>query len=218
MQLRTEAYLEQRRRWPARGRHILTQFEDESVVVYQAYRPEIGHFAARHGYFGGAFSLGRMSWIKPNFLWMMYRSGWGSKEGQEVTLAVWLRRAAFDAILRQAVHSTFVPEVYPSAADWQRAVAGSSVRLQWDPDHDPAGDKVERRAIQLGLRGDVLARYAREWTLRIEDVSSFVEEQRPHARAAACERLILPREEVYPVADADTARRLGVDVIQDAAD
>jgi hypothetical protein len=38
------------------------------VVVYQAYRPEIGHFAAQHGYFGGSFSLDRMSWIKPNFL------------------------------------------------------------------------------------------------------------------------------------------------------
>jgi len=27
-----------------------------------------------------------MSWIKPNFLWMMYRCGWGTKEGQQVTL------------------------------------------------------------------------------------------------------------------------------------
>src|SRR5205085_10398421 len=98
MKLKTEPYLEQQQRWPASGRHILAQFDDESVVVYQAYRPEIGHFAAQHGYFGGAFSLGRMSWIKPNFLWMMFRSGWGTKEGQEVTLAVWLRRPAFDAI------------------------------------------------------------------------------------------------------------------------
>ena len=42
-----------------------------------------------HGYFGGDhFSLNRMSWVKPNFLWMMYRSGWGQKEGQVVVLAV----------------------------------------------------------------------------------------------------------------------------------
>jgi uncharacterized protein DUF4291 len=217
MQLETAPYLEQRQRWPLAGRHILAQFDEESVVVYQAYRPEIGHFAAQHGYFGGAFSLGRMSWIKPNFLWMMYRCGWGTKEGQEVTLAVWLRRAAFDAILRQAVHSTFVPEVYPSAAEWQRAVAGSSVRLQWDPDHDPTGDKVERRAIQLGLRGDVLARYAREWVLHIEDISEFVAKQRHRARPEGYDRLILPREEVYPVEDA-ASRRLGVDALQDPND
>src|SRR2546423_13486446 len=128
MNLKTEPYLEQRQRWPTSGRHILAQFDDESVVVYQAYRPEIGHFAAEHGYFGGPFSLDRMSWVKPNFLWMMFRSGWGTKEGQEVTLAVWLRRAAFDAILREAVHSTFVREVYASAADWNRAVKNSDVR------------------------------------------------------------------------------------------
>ena len=47
----------------------------------------VGKIPVKNGYFGGAFSLDRMSWIKPNFLWMMFRSGWGTKEGQEVTLA-----------------------------------------------------------------------------------------------------------------------------------
>ncbi len=207
----TEPYLEQQRLWPDRGRHILAQFDDESVVVYQAYRPEIGHFAAAHGYFGGPFSLDRMSWVKPNFLWMMYRSGWGTKPGQEVTLAVRVRRPAFDSLLHEAVHSTFVPEVYPDHADWQRAVAASSVRLQWDPDHDPTGLKLERRALQLGLRGEPLARYAREWVLAIKDVSPFVEEQRGHARPEDHARLVVPRERVYPVQDAAVAARLGVD-------
>jgi hypothetical protein len=173
MQLRTAPYLEQKQRWPLSGRHILAQFDEESVVVYQAYRPAIGHFADQHGYFGGDFSLGRMSWIKPNFLWMMFRSGWGTKEGQEVTL---------------------------------------------DPDHNPTGHKVERRAIQLGLRGDVLARYAREWVVRIEDVSAFVAEQRPHAQPDAFDRLILPREEVYPVTDPAVARRLGIGALQSPGD
>ena len=101
----------------------------KSIIVYQAYRPAIGHFAAQHGYFGGPFSLGRMSWIKLNFLWMMYRCGWASKEGQEVVLAVRLKRTAFDEILRRAVHSTFVPEVYESETAWKEAVARSDVRL-----------------------------------------------------------------------------------------
>ena len=59
MKLMTEPYLAQERRWPARGRHILAQYEADSVVVYQAYGAEIGHFAARHGYFGGPFRLSR---------------------------------------------------------------------------------------------------------------------------------------------------------------
>ena len=209
MNLVTKRYLAQAGWWPASGCRILAQFDAESVVVYQAYRPAIGHFAARHGYFGGEWSLGRMSWIKPNFLWMMYRSAWGTKEGQEVTLAVRLRRGAFDEILGLAVHSTFVPEVYGEHETWKQAVARSDVRVQWDPDHGPSGNALERRAIQLGMRGDVLARYAREWLLGIEDISDFVREQRANA-VAPYERLITPKEEVYPVADPEVATRLGV--------
>jgi hypothetical protein len=209
MNLITEPYTIQKARWPKSGRHILAQFDDESVVVYQAYRPAIGDFAARHGYFGGGFGLGRMSWIKPNFLWMMYRSGWGTKEGQEVTLAVRLRRDAFDEILRLAIHSSYVPEVYGTPEEWKRAVAGSDVRLQWDPDHGPSGNPVERRAIQLGLRGDVIARYAREWLLDIQDISEFVAEQRANA-TAPYDGLITPKEEVYPVDEPEMAVRVGL--------
>src|SRR5579862_2379197 len=109
MNLRTENYLMQLKRWPRTGRHILAQFDAESVVVYQAFRPQIGHFAAAHGAFGAGFSLNRMSWIKPNYLWMMYRSGWAGKEGQEVVLAIRLRRPAFEEILAVAVPSGFDP-------------------------------------------------------------------------------------------------------------
>ena len=215
MNLRTEKYLEQRDRWPKSGRHILAQYDDESVVVYQAYRPAIGDFAAAHGYFGGAFSLSRMSWIKPNFLWMMYRSGWATKPGQEVVLAVCLKRAAFDEILSHAVHSSFVAEIYGSREDWKERVKKSDVRLQWDPDHAPGGAKEERRAIQLGLRGDVLRRYAREWVLDIEDVSDFVAEQRQNVHAQT--ELLTPSEDAYPVAHGDTKVHLGIDSVESSA-
>ena len=197
MRLITEAYRDQQVHWPAAGRHIMAQYDDATIVVYQAYRPAIGHFAARNGYFGGEFSLGRMSWIKPNFLWMMYRNGWGRKEGQEVTLAVRIQRTAFDEILRQAVPSTYQSHLYASEAEWKRAVEQSSVRVQWDPDHDPSGRPLERRAVQLGLRGSVLARYARDWIVEIEDISDFVAEQREFAHGNYA-RLVVPRERVYP--------------------
>jgi hypothetical protein len=200
MNLLTEPYLAQDARWPQTGRQILAQFDDESVIVYQAYRPAIGHFAAKHGYLGGEFTLNRMSWIKPNFLWMMYRSAWASKAGQEVVLAIRLKRPAFDEILRQAVHSNFVPEVYENEAAWKAAVVHSDVRLQWDPDHLPSGAPVERRAIQLGLRGKFLANYARDWLLEIQDITEFVWDQGQHARSPF-DKLITPKEEVYPVTD-----------------
>jgi hypothetical protein len=211
MALTLERYHEQQARWPAEGRHILAHYDEASVVVYQAYRPAIGEYAAQHGRFGGEFSLNRMSWIKPNFLWMMYRSGWGTKDGQEVTLVIWLRRAAFEEILREAVPSTFAPEVYASYDEWQAAVAHSSVRLQWDPDHNPSGHPLARRAIQLGLRGDALARYAGEWPLRIEDISRLVARQYEAVRTGDLNALMTPRETIYPIADTELARRLGID-------
>ncbi|MCA9623899.1 MAG: DUF4291 domain-containing protein [Myxococcales bacterium] len=210
MKLITEGYLSQRERWPAEGRHILAQHDDEGVVVYQAYDPAIGRFAVEHGYFGGPWKPERMTWIKPNFLWMMFRCGWGTKAQQEMVLAVRLQREAFEAILAEAVPSTFDGRRYATRADWQGAVKGSSVRLQWDPDHSPTGAKVERRAIQLGLRGATTRRYAREWILGIEDVTHFVREQRPHATPSRYERLLLPREEVFRPRDPAVAERLGL--------
>ena len=110
--LHVEPYASQTERLPRSGRHILAQFDDDAIVVYQAFRPAIGHWAAEHGRFGGEFSFARMSWIKTSFLWMMYRSGWATKPGQEVVLAVWLRRVGFEAILAEAVPSTFDPAYY----------------------------------------------------------------------------------------------------------
>jgi hypothetical protein len=211
MKLITEPYLAQIGRWPKAGQHILAQFDDDTITVYQAYKPELGHFAAKHGYFGGSFSLNRMSWIKPNFLWMMYRSGWGTKHGQEVVLAVRLKSSAFDDILHQAVHSSSKPGIYESEAAWAIAVKQSAVRLQWDPDHDPSGAPVARRAIQLGLRAGALAKYAREWIVEIEDISEFVRQQRQFAQSRdTYGQLVTPQEKVYAVTDQKIAARLGL--------
>ena len=188
----------------------MAQYDDESIVVYQAYRPAIGNFAAQNGYFGGEFSLNRMSWIKPNFLWMMYRCGWGTKEGQEVILAIRLMRSAFDTILAKAVESSYNRASYPDQSAWKAAIAKSDVRLQWDPDHDPTGKSLPRRAIQLGLRGETLALYSRDWIISIEDVSDFVAEQRAYTQPSLWPHLLTPTEQPYPVQDLAVAARLGL--------
>jgi hypothetical protein len=209
MRLITTSYTGQITRLPKIGRYILAQFDEEGVIVYQAYRHAIGDFAATHGYLGGDhFSLTRMSWIKPNFLWMMYRSGWGQKEGQEVVLAVKIKRAAFDTILANAVWSTYNPDLHPTEKDWKHAVKRSDVRLQWDPDHTPTGGKLERKAIQLGLRGEMLALYTREWIISIKDISEFVRAQ--HQNLVDFDQLIVPSENIYPVTDAKVAAQLQI--------
>jgi hypothetical protein len=210
MKLATELYSEQAKRWPPEGRHILAHYDDQCIIVYQAYRPSIGRFTIEHGHFGGGFSLSRMSWIKPNFMWMMYRCGWGTKEGQEVILGLRLRREFFDGILAQAVQSSYYEGHYPSREQWQEALAASAVRLQWDPDHDPSGAKLERRAIQLGLRGDVLQAFSKRELVAVIDMTEFVAEQRPHAAVAGFAGLRTPVERAYVPSDPAVGRRLGL--------
>ncbi len=179
MSLPTANYLAQASTWPAEGEHILAHHDEDTVIVYQAYRPAIGRFAVEHGRLDGPdYSLNRMSWIKPNFLWMMYRSGWGTKPGQEVILGIRLRRAFFDELLRAAVPSSYDTSAYRDREAWQHDVAKSDVRLQWDPDHAPDGARLPRRAVQLGLRGSTLARFASQEILEVIDMSPFVEAQR----------------------------------------
>src|SRR5262245_29715448 len=201
MMLANAPYAEQMNRWPQTGRHILAQFDDETIIVYQAYRPSIGRFAVENGFFGGDFSYSRMSWIKPNFLWMMYRSQWGQAEGQEVVLAIRLRRPFFDSLLAQAVPSSFDGRAFASRDDWAAAVARSDVRLQWDPGHMPTGDKCERRAIQLGLRGATLEAYGKREIVEIIDMRPFVAEQRANVDEWKSGKLITPIERVYVPGD-----------------
>ncbi|WMW80306.1 DUF4291 domain-containing protein [Undibacterium cyanobacteriorum] len=189
-------YLTQQKEWPQSGEHIMAHFDQDTIVVYQAYSGPIAEYALKHQRFGGAFSYQRMSWIKPNFLWMMYRSGWAQKQGQEFVLAIRLRRTFFDEILSKAVASSFGAANMDDEAQWRTALSNSEVRLQWDPDHDPFGNSCTRRAIQLGLRGSMLARYGQEKILRIEDITAFVQQQR-RQRDLDLSLLETPAESIY---------------------
>jgi hypothetical protein len=210
MRLDTELYTEQAKRWPQEGRHILAHYDDTSIFIYQAFRPSIGRFAVEHGYFGGEFSYTRMSWIKPNFLWMMYRCGWGTKQDQGVILALRLRLTFFEAILAQSVQSTYYTGHYPTRDQWQEAKARSAVRLQWDPDHDPTGTKLARRAIQLGLRNEILQAFGNHELLEVVDMTDFVAEQRPNATAPGFANLRTPVERVYVSSDPAVCKKMGL--------
>lgn len=203
----TEPYSEQQKHWPTSGKHILAQYNDQTIVVYQAFCPEIAKYAIANQRFGGSkFSFTRMSWIKTNFLWMMYRCGWASKPSQEHVLAIWIKRENFDEILSKA---------YTAQAQKREGIQQEDVRvrLQWDPDHTPGGSKEERRAIQMGLRGEMLRKYATDWIVRIEDITPTVlqQAQRMKEEKGSLDDILVARERVYQVCDARTSELIGVD-------
>lgn len=188
-------YADQVAVWPTAGRVVLASFDATSVLVYQAYREDIARFALTHQRFGGAWSRTRMSWVKPGFLWMMYRSGWATKADQEWVLGVRVTRAFFDDVLVAAVPTGFDADLYPDRDAWQQAGEHAEVRVQWDPDHDPRGAPVARRALQLGLRGATLGRYADQAVVQIDDLTPLA----VAGRGVPDDRLVTPRERPYPV-------------------
>ena len=69
-------------------KEVFAQYDRRCVRVYQAYNSAIAAEAVALQTFGESFNLNRMTWIKPSFLWMMYRSNWGTKKNQECVLAI----------------------------------------------------------------------------------------------------------------------------------
>lgn len=212
MTIKTINYLEIQRLWPDSGRHILGYQDDNTIVVYQAYKTSIANFAAKNQVLGGSeFSYNRMSWIKPNFLWMMYRCGWAEKENQERVIAIWINKSDFETILDKAVPSSFNSKYYNNEDQWKQELVRKEVRLQWDPDHDPYGNKLTRRAIQLGLKGNTLEKFGKEQIKRIEDVTDFVKEQKRYIDAGQLDKLMVPAEGVFKSTDSALAAKIGIE-------
>ena len=107
--------------------------------------------------------------------------------------------------------STYDPGLFGSRAEWQHAIAASDVRLQWDPDHEPSGRAVERRAIPLGLWGKALAGFRGKSIISIEDFSNHVASQRIRAKEPEYTGLITPSERPFSVDEPVTKKQLRLD-------
>lgn len=158
-------------------RQVRALYDEESIIVYQAFAAEIAVPAVRAGSFAHApFGLDRMTWIKPSFLWMMYRSGWATKPGQEHVLSIRVRRDGFEKALSHAVLSHFEPETYPDHAAWESLKAASPVRVQWDPERDLTLQQLPWRSLQVGLSGPIVREYVHDWVIAIDDITDRVRE------------------------------------------
>ncbi|MQS16948.1 DUF4291 domain-containing protein [Streptomyces kaniharaensis] len=182
---------------------IRARHTPETITVYQAYAPHIGLPAARDGRFPEAWKRDRMTWIKPSFLWMMYRCGWAAKEGQETVLAVEISREGFEWALRHACLSHYVRGLHDDRASWQRTLKRAPARVQWDPERSLHLQPLPHRSLQLGLAGESAHRYADEWIRSITDVTPLAHEVHALVRAGdlVAARDLLPDETPYPIAD-----------------
>lgn len=184
-------------------RQVRAVFDDETVTVYQAYAPDIARRAVAAGRFVSPFKVDRMTWVKPSFLWMMYRCGWATKPQQERVLAVRIARDGFEEALRRSCLSHHDPDVHASLQDWAARKERSPVRVQWDPERSLHLEPLPWRSLQMGLSGPTVRDYVSRWTVAIADITPAVREIHglvDAGRLADAEAL-LPREVPYPLPD-----------------
>jgi hypothetical protein len=186
---------------------IRADFDRDTIVIYQAFPEPIALAALEAGTFVPPFSFQRMTWIKPSFLWLMERSNWGQKSGQEHTLAVRITRAGFEEALSLAVLTHGERSAYPSHDEWRRAFEKALVHVQWDPERSVAGESLPHRSIQVGLSRHIVARYAKEWIREIRDLTPLVQKLR--AAKGKAKQALLPKERPYPL-PAEIGRRIGI--------
>jgi hypothetical protein len=188
---------------------VRADYDTRTIVVYQAYRSAIADAAVAAQRFVEPFSMNRMTWIKPSFLWMTERSNWARKPGQEHVLAVRVTREGWETALSQAVLTSYEPGVHLDRQDWQRQIKHATVNVQWDPERTIRGGILDARSIQVGLSRHIIHQYVEEWTTEIRDLTPHVRKiaallKEGHKDKAAA---LLPKERPYPLPDA-IARRL----------
>lgn len=210
--MKTEKYIEQIKRLPISGKQIIGKTDGTNIIVYQAFNQHITKYALENQKFGGSnYGFGRMSWIKPGFLWMMYRAGWATKENQQHILAITISLENFKKILSQATISSFDDTIFDTHQIWKDELSKTEVRLQWDPDHDPFGNKQSRKAIQLGLKGEILRQFATEWIIKIEDITDFCKNEYQKVMTKNIDNLNIPFEEIIQIADEGIEKRIGIE-------
>ena len=106
----------------------------------------------------------RMTWIKPSFLWMMYRSGWGQKDqGQKRILAIDITREGFEWALNHSFPTQRDPSM--SVEEWKR-LKEFPVQIQWDPERSLRLGPLPHRAIQIGLSKEAVTLYTTSMDLQ----------------------------------------------------
>ncbi|KAH8690162.1 hypothetical protein BGW36DRAFT_433114 [Talaromyces proteolyticus] len=199
---------------PARHsfRAIRAQYTATTITVYQAYNSDIANPALEaQKFISPPFSMSRMTWIKPSFLWMAYRCGYASKPGQERVLAIEITRAGFEWALRNSCLSHYdggQQKASDSDKDkkldeWRAKLRASPVRIQWDPERNLKFAPLPHRSIQIGLGPQAVQKYLNEWVVSIKDVTERMRNIHELVEAGLMEdaEKLVPIEQAYPLSD-----------------
>ena len=188
---------------------IRALYDEDTITVYQAYNKTIAlHAIKAQTFVCPPFKKERMTWIKPSFLWMMYRSGWATKESQEYILAIKIKREGFEWALDNSCLSHFDNSVPMTSSDRKEKLQGSPVRVQWDPERDIYLQPLSHRAIQIGLSGIAVEKYISDWIVTVEDITAYSQNIHQLIKADKIDQAkeLLPDEKAYPLPEGIAAK------------
>jgi hypothetical protein len=157
---------------PIPSRQVRALYDETTITVYQAYSTSIADAAVKAQKLSASpdFKPGRMTWIKPSWAWMMYRSGYSFKDaGQARILALKMSHQHFLELLRRGVLTSH-------HANGQERTQGpqsrtTDVKIQWDPERSAKLDILPYRSIQIGIPASLSTTWTEEWIVSIEDVT-----------------------------------------------
>ncbi|WP_312993579.1 DUF4291 domain-containing protein [Chryseobacterium flavum] len=179
---------------------IRAVYDNDTITVYQAFNKDIAESAVSNQTFiSPPFKKERMTWIKPSFLWMMYRSGWATKENQENILAIKIKRSGFEWALKNSCLSHFDNNIYKSHEDWKEILNSSPVRIQWDPEKDIFLKSLNYRSIQIGLSGIAVEKYIADWIVSIDNITEYCKQIHQLVKEGKINQatIMLPDEKEY---------------------
>lgn len=195
-------------------KEIRAYYTDSFIRVYQAYNDSIADSALHNKRFvSPPFKLERTTWIKPSFLWMMYRSSWATKENQQRILAIDISHQGFLWALTHSSLSHFDNTLYRNLEEWEKTKRASPVIIQWDPERDILLNKLNYRTIQIGLTLHAAKLYAEQWIIDISDITSIA----PKIKSAIKDNKLLqassllPAERIYPLSD-PVKQKIGINI------
>lgn len=178
---------------------IRAHYDSTTIRVYQAYSEEIANSALNNGTFvSPPFKRERMTWIKPSFLWMMYRAGWGFKDaGQSRILAIDISREGFEWALDHSCLSH--RDAAMNKEEWAAFKMATPVRIQWDPERDIQLQPLAHRSLQMGLSSQAVDLYVQDWIQNIQDVTPLAHNLSHLVAEGKLDevRVLLPEERPY---------------------
>lgn len=198
---------------PSQNREIRAVFDDDTITVYQAYNYDIAAAAVRDQRLDASalFKPSRMTWIKPSWNWMMYRSGYSYKDSnQSNILALKVKRDFFESMLLNSVDH----------ADSSSKRGREQVRVQWDPERNVRigvlSSDYSIRSIQIGIPADVKDKWVNNGITEIRNVTEMaqrlrkvLDDQADVTDAELKDLGLIPDEKVYPVSE-ELAVALGI--------